>query len=156
MRRATVSCCFSPPFINISIHALHEESDATRVGVDPNRYGFQSTLSMRRATHTRICMTDVRQFQSTLSMRRATGNDRTPIYRMRFQSTLSMRRATGRLGVPYRHRMISIHALHEESDQNRRIIRRNGIISIHALHEESDPSPCWTNSSNTYFNPRSP
>ena len=36
---------------------------------------------------------------------------------------------------------ISIHALHEESDDLRvRIICRNRLISIHALHEESDKS----------------
>ena len=34
--------------------------------------------------------------------------------------------------------MISIHALHEESDFFRKIIGRGFIISIHALHEESD------------------
>ena len=52
---------------------------------------------------------------------------------------------------------ISIHALHEESDQPflaSHVI--DGEISIHALHEESDterPFDCW---SMTYFNPRSP
>ena len=34
--------------------------------------------------------------------------------------------------------MISIHALHEESDWNFQYERRFLIISIHALHEESD------------------
>ena len=33
-----------------------------------------------------------------------------------FQSTLSVRRATGRFGQADRRRMISIHALREESD----------------------------------------
>ena len=34
--------------------------------------------------------------------------------------------------------MISIHALHEESDNTAAAIIRNSTISIHALHEESD------------------
>ena len=33
---------------------------------------------------------------------------------------------------------ISIHALHEESDERCRRFRLRGNISIHALHEESD------------------
>ena len=34
----------------ISIHALHEESDLARLARLPHQTGFQSTLSMRRAT----------------------------------------------------------------------------------------------------------
>ena len=58
----------------------------------------------------------------------------------RFQSTLSMRRATllhSRLGLCS---LISIHALHEESDHVPFRRRRYPAISIHALHEESDLS----------------
>ena len=36
--------------------------------------------------------------------------------------------------------LISIHALHEESDDVLRLSTINSIISIHALHEESE----WT------------
>ena len=36
---------------------------------------------------------------------------------------------------------ISIHALHEESDERCRRFRLRGNISIHALHEESDSMP---------------
>ena len=57
-----------------------------------------------------------------------------------FQSTLSMRRATTATYVdPNGETTISIHALHEESDQlhnNRKSL--HATISIHALHEESD------------------
>ena len=57
-------------------------------------------------------------FQSTLSMRRATFDYvRDDAYAAQFQSTLSMRRATvsgGAAAVLY---LISIHALHEESDR---------------------------------------
>ena len=57
------------------------------------------------------------RFQSTLSMRRATyGVDNMRLLNERFQSTLSMRRATAFLSDDGRHRCISIHALHEESD----------------------------------------
>ena len=56
-----------------------------------------------------------------------------------FQSTLSMRRATIQVAVLPVSLVISIHALHEESDQSflaSHVI--DGEISIHALHEESD------------------
>ena len=55
-----------------------------------------------------------------------------------FQSTLSMRRATG---VPTFNKslaVISIHALHEESDYRLTAGGMVDAISIHALHEESD------------------
>ena len=56
----------------ISIHALHEESDAWRLAVILGRI-FQSTLSMRRATlSNQQTMQFADIFQSTLSMRRAT------------------------------------------------------------------------------------
>mgnify|MGYP006887962072 CR=1 FL=1 len=41
----------------ISIHALHEESDWLRYGYYVQRFIFQSTLSMRRATRFRIART---------------------------------------------------------------------------------------------------
>ena len=79
---------------SISIHALHEESDCTR-------------LTLVRQTL---------QFQSTLSMRRATRANYIKRVRVLFQSTLSMRRAT-RPRPDWSHSWrISIHALHEESD----------------------------------------
>ena len=52
--------------------------------------------------------------------------------------------------------LISIHALHEESDMDD---RRAGIrrhISIHALHEESDRMVFSPHRSDIHFNPRSP
>ena len=117
MRRATHHRSSDALFRNISIHALHEESDLTDCQ-HCHKPRFQSTLSMRRATHVRRNVTRIGSisihalheesdlwcrspqigrwlFQSTLSMRRATP----PITRIRrsaarFQSTLSMRRAT--------------------------------------------------------------
>ena len=55
-----------------------------------------------------------------------------------FQSTLSMRRATYYSGDGDRLVHISIHALHEESDEEYRLTIKGMFISIHALHEESD------------------
>ena len=55
-------------------------------------------------------------------------------------STLSMRRATDTTLENHLNRIISIHALHEESDP---LYGANALlpaISIHALHEESDLS----------------
>ena len=50
-----------------------------------------------------------------------------------------MRRATIALTVAPEDRRISIHALHEESDESKIVGHyRHGSISIHALHEESD------------------
>ena len=51
MRRATCSKSAHSPRIQISIHALHEESDGSDHAGCPDRAAFQSTLSMRRATH---------------------------------------------------------------------------------------------------------
>ena len=59
---------------------------------------------------------------------------------MLFQSTLSMRRATGTQQERQFRPVISIHALHEESDQHGGNYDDGVRISIHALHEESDLS----------------
>ena len=121
---------------------------------------------MRRATN-RPCeiRSHVPPFQSTLSMRRATHHapsDRPTapisIHALHEESDPSMRRACWRL-------RISIHALHEESDtcatwlmiigefQSTLSMRRataahraaaaRKAISIHALHEESDTATRW-------------
>ena len=55
-------------------------------------------------------------FQSTLSMRRATNAVQKANPYFAFQSTLSMRRATFFRKIIGRGLIISIHALHEESD----------------------------------------
>ena len=73
-------------------------------------------------------------FQSTLSMRRATPELDAFDRDMQFQSTLSMRRATKNAAPEIAALMISIHALHEESD-------RVGRLPLRRLFD---------------FNPRSP
>ena len=60
-----------------------------------------------------------------------------------FQSTLSMRRATASWPHNLTVTVISIHALHEESDFSPADIADEGDISIHALHEESDGRTGW-------------
>ena len=100
---------------------------------------FQSTLSMRRATIEAAQLArDYKAFQSTLSMRRATRFAPRQPFISEFQSTLSMRRATLFCRIVASGWLISIHALHEESDKRERVPHRYRNISIHALHEESD------------------
>ena len=122
MRRATGLHARPPARADISIHALHEESDTFRhpnhrqilfisihalheesdVGIAPWSKGelFQSTLSMRRATGNQQTMQLADIFQSTLSMRRATKIVILTRLSKRFQSTLSMRRATCMAATP--------------------------------------------------------
>ena len=52
--------------------------------------------------------------------------------------------------------LISIHALHEESDRAVSVLFEHGEISIHALHEESDCYIGGTATPAVHFNPRSP
>ena len=51
---------------------------------------------------------------------------------------------------------ISIHALHEESDTNHLREALDDDISIHALHEESDRPRAVNGNDTANFNPRSP
>ena len=101
----------------ISIHALHEESDCVAHGfVDPAPK-FQSTLSMRRATHS---YTFSKTFHNiSIHALHEESDDNTP-------SNDSF------------NDVISIHALHEESDWREHPKLGALYISIHALHEESD------------------
>ena len=79
MRRATQSKGFFRSFIDISIHALHEESDlpwqrlvADVAGISIHALHEESDVASSRArSHSTL-------FQSTLSMRRATNP--TPYY----------------------------------------------------------------------------
>ena len=139
MRRATRPIRKTHHTWNISIHALHEESDAPSACGSGVPASFQSTLSMRRATKRCQAKHQADRFQSTLSMRRATdplqqleamvtisihalheeSDNRfssSMVSFLEFQSTLSMRRATGRVVSGFDESGISIHALHEESD----------------------------------------
>ena len=110
-------CPFHPArtvLLRISIHALHEESDKTR-GVFGRFFIFQSTLSMRRASHERYarhehCISIHALHEESDSY--GINGWRFPV----FQSTLSMRRAIGCHTHFLTKNIISIHALHEESE----------------------------------------
>ena len=79
------------------------------------------------------------QFQSTLSVRRATHSIDDTMLFFEFQSTLSVRRATIKIPREDRLVVISIHALREESDADFISgLEEYKRISIHALREESD------------------
>ena len=128
--------------------------------------GFQSTLSVRRATLYKyygdcqlywISIHALReesdpgqkwvnlfniQFQSTLSVRRAT-NDSTAVKLLNDISIHALREESDTInGQQYSKKDISIHALREESDYEVIFVQLLQVllISIHALREESD----WT------------
>ena len=86
------------------------------VRATPSRVIFQSTLSSRRATSTRLLISEYCVFQSTLSSRRATTDVSIFPPLSRFQSTLSSRRATHVAFSFLILKNISIHALLTESD----------------------------------------
>ena len=121
---------------------------------------FQSTPSARRAT---TSLAKLKAEQYTNFNPRPPRGERPRLVRLPrsgisvFQSTPSARRATVDDQQVALVRVISIHALREESD-GRRVVFAPGyyMISIHALREESDFSmvPILTGSTN--FNPRPP
>ena len=80
----------------------------------------------------------MRPFQSTLSVRRATHVGHSTVGGSIFQSTLSVRRATWNLQYERRFLIISIHALRKESDRITSFRQIQPLISIHALRKESD------------------
>ena len=150
--------------IIISIHALREESDTFAKKPLYEIWGFQSTLSVRRATWNFFTNIKVFKFQSTLSVRRATKKIVKVLrYTKWFQSTLSVRRATfGRL-TPLEQRKMHfnprspwgerhpdlLHYNNQTLFQSTLSVRRatlltssvinfHSSISIHALREESD------------------
>ena len=126
---------------SISIHALLAESDTVFMVVGFNRIKFLSTLSLRRATkrqsptrrntpyfyprspcgerHNRFGRPiDVQLFLSTLSLRRATAIDKwdkNGFYNFYPRSPCGERRA--KLNIRQIQKIISIHALLAESDQ---------------------------------------
>ena len=142
---------------SISIHALREEGDTLR-GLDLVRLIiFLSTPSARRATTAKAMRQEIKAFLSTPSARRATG----PLHGC---------------SVVW---PISIHALREEGDLQRRGIARRrweflstpsarrattdwsrsgcGLdISIHALREEGDSRFNQVLSKIVHFYPRPP
>ena len=143
--------------LRISIHALREESDASRSWFWPSRVNFNP----RPPRGERPRMT--RSWKSTVyfNPRPPRGERQLPrriLFRGKlFQSTPSARRATFCVPRLNALRMISIHALREESDRSRCHACASKLrISIHALREESDASRSWFWPSRVNFNPRPP
>ena len=140
LRRATSKTYATKTSVEISIHALLAESDASFAGLCKTNFPFLSTLSLRRATLRGCPASSPRPY---FYPRSPCGERQKPCCPagpgMPFLSTLSLRRATAcalcRLIVIE----ISIHALLAESDRKHTgtgpEIRK---ISIHALLAESD------------------
>ena len=116
VRRATHRRRTKRSGVQISIHALREESDLALMRRSRSCCRFQSTLSVRRATMAALVLARRSLFQSTLSVRRATKERVALAVRKPFQSTLSVRRATLAPEKAGGKHVISIHALREESD----------------------------------------
>ena len=94
MRRATRPSRRKNSHLQISIHALHEESDTWRSNGKGPPYLFQSTLSMRRATEHGEEIRGVAHIS---------------IHALHEESDIPLKDTE-------RYTLISIHALHEESD----------------------------------------
>ena len=183
-RRATRNFAGLILFGDISIHALREEGDCFTVFFTvgpqyfyprPPRGGrrghphaqgadrkFLSTPSARRATWQRPKnLGRAKKFLSTPSARRATGHPHAQGADRKFLSTPSARRATCARKEMLKMAIISIHALREEGDRERRrrdyrhrhfyprpprggrprligAVPITTCISIHALREEGD------------------
>ena len=101
----------------ISIHALCEEGDSSRLVIGFSSLLFLSTPSARRATRKGERPSEYKKvFLSTPSARRATLSPRSVHSTRAFLSTPSARRATGGFTPLHPRRTISIHALCEEGD----------------------------------------
>ena len=122
----------------------------------PSHHRFQSTLSVRRATHRRG--TANHRQRISIHALREESDASTPMmpFARLFQSTLSVRRATSLVVICISSPSISIHALREESDFQAVPSMPCQPISIHALREESDLMAAYTSGVVMNFNPRSP
>ena len=111
-------CKIAKNGITISIHALLAESDAGSLAEVAKYATFLSTLSLRRATSSRIRSSSIITYfypRSPCGERHMT---MLPAARQKvFLSTLSLRRATGNDSWGNYIVIISIHALLAESDQ---------------------------------------
>ena len=160
-RRATGLAILIDRVVNISIHALREESDKFLLLLDVVCVYFNPRPPRGERPTTILTALRHLEFQSTPSARRATCNAwshgvaigisihalreesdasqrSAPDAPVQFQSTPSARRATPDLCESLLDRLISIHALREESDGQQLTDAQARPISIHALREESD------------------
>ena len=140
----------------ISIHALRKESDDWQQRVGRFLRGFQSTLSVRRATRCLMGLWSALRFQSTLSVRRATQFVSACLHVVDISIHALRKESDLPAANEYRRHEISIHALRKESDPLPRAQWRQHLISIHALRKESDWRSDTACRFQRYFNPRSP
>ena len=164
----------------ISIHALREEGDTTKITPVTKHTTFLSTPSARRATpQTSTAGSWKRNFYPRPPRGGRPGNLCFLYKSEKFLSTPSARRATEIYAQGNAQDEISIHALREEGDacfpprprrwgeflstpsarratQSREKALQNQIISIHALREEGDICLMWQISRSCYFYPRPP
>ena len=145
-RRATHGCQHFGGTGRLSIHALREEGDGSRLDAVPPAGIFLSTPSARRATVWHCPDCNHRVFLSTPSARRATPLDRLcNRHRKHFLSTPSARRATIRAQD-----FDSVRtAFYPRPPRGGRpaLVRRRGrsvVLSIHALREEGDKCPMYS------------
>ena len=129
--------------LHISIHALREEGDLSRMAQNLQQIKFLSTPSARRATHVRAGIVvmlhiSIHALREEGDLSRMAQN----LQQIKFLSTPSARRATIRDSGRIYNIKISIHALREEGDSRSGTAKRiHFIISIHALREEGDEEP---------------
>ena len=142
--------------VNISIHALREESDGQATFQLFGCHDFNPRPPRGERLDPHGCQFFLCRFQSTPSARRATCPEQRQAIEAEFQSTPSARRATLQGIRPVPTFFISIHALREESDVSRKESQHMSIISIHALREESDGRHSTWKRSPPDFNPRPP
>ena len=113
-------------FCNISIHALREESDSSKLDNEP--CGVSISIHALREE------SDMRYFFDK------------GCFRFKFQSTLSARRATVRQPIRvWRHNNFNPRSPRGERLYHKLFIKHKSDISIHALREESD-STFWAKS----------
>ena len=110
--------CNSYDKLEISIHALREESDLRRMKGETMAVKFQSTPSARRATHLGpVGVGSTRDFNPRPPWGKRPDKPKTPAPAKQFQSAISTWKATTDKLIVYDEAyMISIHALREESD----------------------------------------
>ena len=156
-RRATIQRGRGGLLREISIHALREEGDLSRIGTLLGGETFLSTPSARRAT---CCRWGSSPGCVYFYPRPPRGGRPTKgasfLLPSRFLSTPSARRATSFADGAHLLHGISIHALREEGDGESGVNVDQTKISIHALREEGDCSGNTGKSSWANFYPRPP
>ena len=156
MRRATNAAWGNRAYLDISIHALHEESDAIfptsipmrRISIHALHEESDLLGSMWGNLNLPISIHALHE-ESDSAHFTVVGANIISIHALHEESDVIVTAVPGAMPI-------SIHALHEESDASHGKPTVESLISIHALHEESDAYNSHPLSSSAYFNPRSP